>query len=594
MSCLTQFIADNERGLPEVGGTVLSRVDLLALFVLLDRLGPAPAAPRQAPAGERYECAYCGREQTHAAVMSLFLPGVRLCEACHALEAGKAPRIRQPTVGHSTRGPPKGVEHEDEPAYVRPARWIAPNQHGLFATRRIRAGEIVAWYGGTDGHVNRIQPARIEAVRSDYILAYPAYDRGDDRGQAYEVGNVDADIDRIRDALMEPPPTPADYHIGHFANCVASADDAHLNVDLSVRWLDRHYRGCIIARYDIDAGSELLTYYGNAFGPMEFKSPPGYYPTYAEEEAESQPSFEREDDWIPRGRKQTAAACATCRVTRQTDEPIFDPDVGTYVMQAEALDEVAEMIARQIAERHRANADAPRVVAIVGAGLSTDAGIGGYSGFGAAPAPAAAPPGSATYQAVTVHGEPGPGHYALARLVKMGFVDVVVSQNVDGFEHAAMVQRGVEDRLIRPHVPKGAPPGVGVAFGAPLDPDVVARIEQVLASASLVLVLGASLNVDPVAGAVARTRDALKKVRDSVALVEPGKRARARSNPSSMPRGLSVAMLGPGTPLIWQVDLAGMARTLRHSDIAMLVRSTVTTFLQTLLQHALVVAQGAI
>ncbi|MFA5039959.1 MAG: hypothetical protein WC732_09830 [Candidatus Omnitrophota bacterium] len=48
MSCLTQFVTDADPALPEISGTTLTRIDLLALLVILDKL-PLVEHPHPAP-----------------------------------------------------------------------------------------------------------------------------------------------------------------------------------------------------------------------------------------------------------------------------------------------------------------------------------------------------------------------------------------------------------------------------------------------------------------------------------------------------------------------------------------------------------------
>lgn len=124
--------------------------------------------------------------------------------------------------------------------------------------------------------------------------------------------------------------------------------------------------------------------------------------------------------------------------------------------------------------------------------------------------------------------EPNPGHDAIAELERRGYVSAVVTQNIDGL-HARAGSREVvevhgsirsakclgclwsepadamlaqlEERSV-PACPRcGRPlkPGV-VLFGELLPPEVMERATHLARTASLVLVVGSSLEVWPVAG----------------------------------------------------------------------------------------------
>ncbi|MBW9214201.1 NAD-dependent protein deacetylase [Mumia sp. zg.B53] len=109
------------------------------------------------------------------------------------------------------------------------------------------------------------------------------------------------------------------------------------------------------------------------------------------------------------------------------------------VTEQPALDEV------------RALLDGRRVVALTGAGISTDSGIPDYRGPGSAPRQpmtyqefVASPQAQQRYWARAHIGwrhmtgaEPNAGHHALVALEQAGMVSAVITQNVDGLHEAA-------------------------------------------------------------------------------------------------------------------------------------------------------------
>jgi NAD-dependent deacetylase len=129
---------------------------------------------------------------------------------------------------------------------------------------------------------------------------------------------------------------------------------------------------------------------------------------------------------------------------------------------------------------------------------------------------------------VLAEAEPNAGHLALARLERRGFLQAVITQNVDTLhERAGSVQVVEVHGSIRRHVcpacsaeetlaavveqlarrPAPECPGCGsilkpgvVMFGELLPADALARAEELARGASLLLVVGSTLEVWPVAG----------------------------------------------------------------------------------------------
>jgi len=117
--------------------------------------------------------------------------------------------------------------------------------------------------------------------------------------------------------------------------------------------------------------------------------------------------------------------------------------------------------------------------------------------------------------------KPNPAHLALAQLEREGLVQAVITQNVDGLHRAAGSRNIVEvhgtiatascprcgshhdprELLPLPRCSCGAvlKPDV-VMFGELLDPDVIDRATELAQGAKLLLIVGSSLQVWPVAG----------------------------------------------------------------------------------------------
>lgn len=200
---------------------------------------------------------------------------------------------------------------------------------------------------------------------------------------------------------------------------------------------------------------------------------------------------------------------------------------------------------------------ATRIVALTGAGISTESGIPDFRGpdgvwtrdpeaekqshiryYMDDPAVRAR-----AWQARLRHpawqAEPNPGHRALVSLDRRGSLLAVVTQNIDGLHqraghppdrvievhgtvHMAMCMRcnwrgpmqGVLDRV---RAGEGDPPcarcggilkSATVSFGQPLVPHVIQRALRVARQADVLLVVGTSLTVYPVAHAAPEAKDA--------------------------------------------------------------------------------------
>ncbi|HLG00212.1 MAG TPA: Sir2 family NAD-dependent protein deacetylase [Acidimicrobiia bacterium] len=189
-----------------------------------------------------------------------------------------------------------------------------------------------------------------------------------------------------------------------------------------------------------------------------------------------------------------------------------------------------------------------RVVALTGAGISTDSGIPDFRGPQGVWTKNPAAEKQATLQHYMGSREvrigawanrltspiwdaaPGPGHVALAQLERKGKLDTLVTQNVDGLHHKAgsnpntivevhgnvrevmcmtcgdrdpmetalqRVRDGEEDpQCVRCG---GILKSATISFGQMLDPDVIARAEAAARRADVLLAVGTSLTVTPVA-----------------------------------------------------------------------------------------------
>ncbi|NIM11278.1 MAG: NAD-dependent protein deacylase [Candidatus Aminicenantes bacterium] len=119
--------------------------------------------------------------------------------------------------------------------------------------------------------------------------------------------------------------------------------------------------------------------------------------------------------------------------------------------------------------------------------------------------------------------QPNNAHLALAELEKMGILQSVVTQNIDGLHTKAGSKRVIEvhgtireinclkcrKQYIAPHVPEGTPPycescgGVlkpnTVLFGEQLPPDALMNAQNESLICNVMLVIGTSANVYPAA-----------------------------------------------------------------------------------------------
>jgi NAD-dependent deacetylase len=205
--------------------------------------------------------------------------------------------------------------------------------------------------------------------------------------------------------------------------------------------------------------------------------------------------------------------------------------------------------------------DAGRVVVLTGAGISTESGIPDFRG----------PQGVWTrdpkaerlsnihsymsdpevrrlsWQSRLAHpawhAEPNAGHAALVGLERRGKLHALVTQNIDGLHqragnsparvievhgtvHRAMCMscgwRGPMPAVLdRVRAGEEDPPcqrcggilkSATISFGQPLDPDVIRRAMRVASEADVLLAVGSSLQVYPVAGAVPVAKDAGARV----------------------------------------------------------------------------------
>ena len=205
--------------------------------------------------------------------------------------------------------------------------------------------------------------------------------------------------------------------------------------------------------------------------------------------------------------------------------------------------------------------DAGRVVALTGAGISTESGIPDFRGPQGVWTrnPAAerlstidhylADPEvrRAAWQSRLAHGawtaKPNAGHDALVALERRGKLHALITQNVDGLHQAAgndparvievhgTIRRVMcwqcgertpaEQTLARVRAGEADPRcrrcgGIlksdTISFGQALVPAVIERAMRVAGEADLLLAIGSTLQVYPIAGAVPRARDAGARV----------------------------------------------------------------------------------
>jgi len=207
--------------------------------------------------------------------------------------------------------------------------------------------------------------------------------------------------------------------------------------------------------------------------------------------------------------------------------------------------------------------DARRVVALTGAGISTDSGIPDFRGPNGVWTKDPGAEKMATLQTYMTDPEvrrrawrsrlesptwsalPNPGHRALVTLERRGVLDTLVTQNVDGLHQAAgsdparvvelhgtmreVVCMACGTRLPMPAVlerveagdedPPCTAPGAGagancggilksatISFGQQLVPDDMARADDAARACDLLLAVGSSLSVYPAAGLVPTAR----------------------------------------------------------------------------------------
>ena len=196
---------------------------------------------------------------------------------------------------------------------------------------------------------------------------------------------------------------------------------------------------------------------------------------------------------------------------------------------------------------------ASHVVALVGAGMSAESGIPTYRGSGGIWTKIGEPdprsfqnfmndpklwwermlnpdlvneesPERAKFTKALAEAKPNPGHFALVELEKMGKLDTIITQNVDGLHRIAgnnnvaeihgnrnyyrcldCSSRFLRDEFTIIDIPPKCPncqgmiKGDGVMFGEPIPSDVLARCITATQNCDAMLVLGTSGTVYPAA-----------------------------------------------------------------------------------------------
>ncbi len=127
------------------------------------------------------------------------------------------------------------------------------------------------------------------------------------------------------------------------------------------------------------------------------------------------------------------------------------------------------------------------VVALTGAGVSIESGIPGYRGTGAAALRAETLDPS--LEMTLAYAKPNRVHTRLADLERRGYLHGIVTQNIDGLHQLAGSRRVIELH--------GSWKTKIVKFGDPIPADALAKAEELMFEADLVLVLGTSLSVEP-------------------------------------------------------------------------------------------------
>ncbi|MCU1483834.1 MAG: npdA, partial [Actinomycetia bacterium] len=195
--------------------------------------------------------------------------------------------------------------------------------------------------------------------------------------------------------------------------------------------------------------------------------------------------------------------------------------------------------------------DAERLVVLTGAGISTDSGIPDFRGPNGVWTKNPAAEKASTLQhwvgdpevrkagwrarldSGMFQAEPNGGHHALAELDRRGRLHLLVTQNIDGLHHAAGVDpsrivevhgnvrewacltcgaRGpMAEALDRVRAGEDDPPcpacggiikSATISFGQSLVPDDIQRAEEGALEADVLLAVGSTLQVYPVAGMV--------------------------------------------------------------------------------------------
>jgi NAD-dependent deacetylase len=208
-------------------------------------------------------------------------------------------------------------------------------------------------------------------------------------------------------------------------------------------------------------------------------------------------------------------------------------------------------VSRLIDEVHRWIADARRIVVLTGAGISTDSGIPDFRGPQGVWVrdPEAEKLSDIRYymrdpairrrawQGRLHHpaweAQPNDGHRALARLERRGTLHALITQNIDGLHQRAgsSPDRVIEvhgtvhevvcmacdwrgpmlDVLARVRAGEDDPPctacggilkSATISFGQPLVPEVIDRAVRAAEAADVLLAIGSSLQVYPIAGVV--------------------------------------------------------------------------------------------
>jgi NAD-dependent deacetylase len=373
----------------------IRREDIAGLF---PRAPPAAAGVPPPDA----KCDSCGKPVGSDGGRSRYYDGAPLCKSCYELE-DLAPALPEHPPRDTTK--PSDKEYPPRrPATVRRSTYVgdAGNRElGLFSTRYILGGELVAYFSGD---------------AAGPIVGDPAHpsDRTVGEGDKYE------------DAAARS--SKRGDHIGHYANTADS--EKYFNVILKlVQPTGKPSRYGLVALHDIPKKRELITDYGDAYwstrgGRDQVKDP--------EWPAEAPPQSRKDPEEVVVARRTRSRAEPAAAAVPPTAHEVPDPP--------ERLREVAKRFSEiLLTQRQMGNL---RFVAFTGAGMSTASGVPDYRGATGVAA------GGSIAPAQSRETHPSAAHMALSALMAAGWLEFVITTNTDELDLRAGTPA---DRLVQLH-----------------------------------------------------------------------------------------------------------------------------------------------